>query len=505
MAAIPNIYVKLIGPGEPIRLTNTPDANEVMPQWSPDGKWIAFRRSTLKQTVAAVIPALGGPERFIALDRGTSVSWTADSHWIAYVSGNPSGLYLSSLDGSEKRPVIGPLQSKYPVFGGIFSPDSRKLALVCTVGRHVPVYVVGVSADYKPQGEPKALTPLDWDVYSAAWTADGKEILFIRGGGGNVGLDTAMYRVSAVGGAPRRVQFAGDNPWLLGVARQGHRMAFTRMHRDMNIYRAEIGKDGTIHGSGEAIASSSRADIYPVYSPDGARIAFGSNRGGSMEIWVTQADGRNPVQLTNSVDPDHTQSPQWSPDGSWIAYVAMSKSKPSLNIFMIPASGGAARAVTDDDNNLSAPMWSHDGHWIYFVKSSNIWKVEAGGGQAVQITREGGTQAQESPDGKWLYFLGPGGVIRRMPPAGGEAAEFARDSLSFWVSTRGLYFFGNRNRGVHDSPIMFVGHAGGAPKVIGSVQRRIAPGISVSPDDRYLLYSQDDQAAAELMLVENFR
>jgi hypothetical protein len=94
-----------------------------------------------------------------------------------------------------------------------------------------------------------------------------------------------------------------------------------------------------------------------------------------------------------------------------------------------------------------------------------------------------------------------------MPPAGGEAAEFARDSLSFWVSTRGVYFFGNRNRGRQDSPIMFVGHAGGAPKVIGSVQRLIAlaPGISVSPDDRYLLYSQDDQAAAELMLVENFR
>jgi hypothetical protein len=93
-----------------------------------------------------------------------------------------------------------------------------------------------------------------------------------------------------------------------------------------------------------------------------------------------------------------------------------------------------------------------------------------------------------------------------MPPAGGEAAEFARDSLYFWVSTRGVYFFGNRNRGMRDSPIMFVGHAGGAPKVIGIVQRRIAPGsISVSPDDRYLLYSQDDQAAAELMLVENFR
>jgi Tol biopolymer transport system component len=42
---MPDIYVKLIGPGEPIRLTNTPNDDERMPQWSPDGKWIAFPRA----------------------------------------------------------------------------------------------------------------------------------------------------------------------------------------------------------------------------------------------------------------------------------------------------------------------------------------------------------------------------------------------------------------------------------------------------------------------------
>jgi len=212
---LPDIFVKLIGPGEPIRLTNTPDADERMPQWSPDGKWIAFPRNTLKQRGGiVVIPALGGPERLIAPDRGsTYLSWTADSHWLAYCRGNPAGVYLASIDGAETRLLTGPLEGKHSPRGAIFSPDAHKVALVYTIGPYEPLYVTAVSADYKPQGELKALTPPDWTVISPAWTADGKEIIFVRGGGGNVGMDTAMYRVSSDGsGPPRRIQFAGDNP-----------------------------------------------------------------------------------------------------------------------------------------------------------------------------------------------------------------------------------------------------------------------------------------------------
>jgi hypothetical protein len=74
-----------------------------------------------------------------------------------------------------------------------------------------------------------------------------------------------------------------------------------------------------------------------------------------------------------------------------------------------------------------------------------------------------------------------------------------------WVGTRGVYFFFDNHHGAQGGDILFLPHAGGEPKVIGSVQQRILAYITVSPDERYLLYSQDDQAAAELMLVENFR
>ena len=58
---------------------------------------------------------------------------------------------------------------------------------------------------------------------------------------------------------------------------------------------------------------------FPVYSPDGTRIAFISGRSGTDQVWVMDADGSDPVQLTT--DPfAKGQLPDWSPDGRRIAY-----------------------------------------------------------------------------------------------------------------------------------------------------------------------------------------
>src|ERR1700727_1207633 len=143
----PDIYVKLGGPGEPIRLTNTPE-DERMPQWSPDGRWIAFPRSpigaaSLGTTGIIAIPALGGPERVITREQNTPyVSWSADSQWVAYCTGSPRSLYLASLNGGDKKLVIGPLQGKFGVGGGVLSPDSSKLALIYD---NPGLYAVGLS------------------------------------------------------------------------------------------------------------------------------------------------------------------------------------------------------------------------------------------------------------------------------------------------------------------------------------------------------------------------
>ena len=112
--------------------------------------------------------------------------------------------------------------------------------------------------------------------------------------------------------------------------------------------------------------------------------------------------------------------------------------------------------------------------------------------------------AQESPDGKWLYFSRQDGVLRRMPLSGGEEVEYVRDlgrprySESFFVNAKGVYYV------APDRLIRFIGHSGGEPKTLGSIPRQPGAGLGLSPDGGSLLYSQYDRSTAELMLVENF-
>ena len=516
-----DVYVKLVDSGTPHRLTTHP-ADDTFPAWSPDGNHIAFRRHTQGSDTVYLIPSLSGSERKLAdlFPRllgyrvgGDGLAYSLDGKFLAVpdksYAGEPFSIVLISTETGDKRKLssapAGSLGDNTPAF----SPDGSHLAFSRMSGHGVEdIYVIPVEG-----GDPSRLTFDNRYVRDLAWTADGREIVFTSDRAG----DTGLWRVSASGGTPERIMTAvGYNIGRLSISRQGNRLAYAQQFLDTNIWRVELaGTKGKV-STPTILISSSKFDSAPQYAPDGQHITFRSDRSGSFEIWACEQDGSNAVQLTNFSGPQ-AGSPCWSPDGKQIAFDARPEGSP--DIFVISAEGGRPRRLTEDAAEEIAPSWSRDGRWIYFQSnrsgSTQIWKIPVDGGEAQQVTKSGGSGAYESVDGKFVYYTKgrdiPG--IWRMPVDGGEETlVLDTHKAGYWsawtVVEQGIYFV------TAEQParpaIEFLSFKTRRVTEVAAMTKPFKPwtnpeGLSVSPDGRWILYTQEDRADVDIMLVENFR
>ena len=258
------------------------------------------------------------------------------------------------------------------------------------------------------------------------------------------------------------------------------------------------------------LLASTRNDDSPQFSPNGKRIAFASGRSGHSEIWVCDNDGLNAMQLTSFNGPDIT-TPRWSADGTRIAFD--SNAAGGFDIWVIGANGGKPQQMTTDPANDGNPSWSQDGRWIYFDSTrtgqQQVWKISSYGGEAGQVTKDGGWAPLESADGKFLYYTkGLSDTnLWKEPVEGGQASKVL-DGLSAYINLAivdsGVYFIPMRNAPGRAS-IQFLSFATNNISNIATFERPLGDGLAVSPDGKWILYTQVEQSGSELMLVENFR
>ena len=109
-----------------------------------------------------------------------------------------------------------------------FSPDGRSLAFERFMGGVSEIYLLRVSVDLLPEGEPRQLTFEDkWSGFPA-WMPDGKEIIYASG---NKIHNSSLWRISASGsGKPKPLPFSGEDiAFDPGISLQAHRLAYKRM------------------------------------------------------------------------------------------------------------------------------------------------------------------------------------------------------------------------------------------------------------------------------------
>ena len=356
--------------------------------------------------------------------------------------------------------------------------------------------MVELGADLAPKGAARCLTQQPTTIFGIAWARDGQSVIYDD--------DGRLWRIGIEGGhPPEGIEIAGLLAIRPSTTLSQDRLVFVRPEFDRDIYRFEAGRPS------RAVLASSLSDHSSNLSPDGRRVAFESERSGEAnEIWLAEADGSNPVQLTHG--PGLSQgTPRWSPDGRRIAFDSLGEDK-HFDIWTIDADGGSPRHLTEDPGDEATPSWSADGRSIYFSSdregSFDIWRVPSAGGPAERVTRTGGHLPHESADGQTLffkrgYFKSP--LLALALP--GEPERQVVDCVpwfGFAVGRAGVYHLGCGTG--PDVPLFLLDAVTGRDRLLGRVESP-DEGLTVSPDGKTILYTRRVREGSDLMMIENFR
>jgi Tol biopolymer transport system component len=505
-----DIYLKAVEAEAVRRLTDNP-APEFSPAWSPNGQEIAFVRD---DQGVFIISQLGGPERKVS-DSGSLVGWTPDGKSVLIrdqQDREPFGIYQIPLDTLQPRlltrPSVGIGDWKFDV-----SPDGSTLAFIRYERPAVgDLYVMPMGG-----GEPRRLT--DWNAIlgGVAWLPDGRNLIYSA-------MDR-LWRVSATssrltrGSAITSITDAADGP---SISRSSPaRLAFQRTFRDVSLRLVDLDAarsvDDTLQAT--ALADSTRMDSPGPFSPGATAVAFKSFRsGGSPELWVCGRDGRDLRQITHLEGAELVVG-SWSRDGKKVVFDASLGG--NSDIYSIDPAGGKPVRLTFDQAIDVLPWWSRDGRSIYYTSfrsgTLQIWRMPASGGPATQITHNGGFEAQDSPDGLYLYYLdrpppGPTGasgtsrLMRARVDGSDERIVVSAIRFHFWsVTDRGIVHLDRK----HDADNLVLYKFGDGELVsLGRLPFRVAsePGrLTASADGRWVLANTVDRFDADLMLVHNLR
>ncbi|RPI23322.1 MAG: serine/threonine-protein kinase [Acidobacteria bacterium] len=496
-----DLYVKAVGAEDRTRLTVN-SAQEMYPDWSPDGRTIAFARQgarTDRENGLFLVPVGGGPETQLREGDLRDPDWSPDGKYIV-LSAVPkppavsSRVLLFSLADLKERQISYPPGNQSDT-NPVFSPDGRLLAFVRWTGQEAgDIYLLDLRSRQTVR-----LTSRNRAVSGLAWGPAGKEVIFAS----NDGREGRIWRVPVSGGEPVATEITAEILSLCFSPAQ-NLLAYEEGFNELNIWRMPLEADEPL--TPYRLIASTQADLNPDYSPDGGKIVFSSRRTGSSEIWTSDAEGQNLVQLTSLGQ--HSGTPRWSPDGRLIAFD--SRPQGHSDILVMEAGGRSSRRLTQNPADDVIPSWSKDGNWIYFGSDRSgkweVWKVSRDGRETIQVTRNGGWNAAESPDGRFLYYLkAPYSPLYRMPLGGGPETVVIND-LVFWPNWKlvsdGIFL-------AKDHSFFLVEFDGHTRRLLSKIEREPdwegPQWIALSPDRRWILYSSFDHEVRDIVLVENFR
>ncbi|HEX5576309.1 MAG TPA: hypothetical protein VFX42_10580, partial [Gemmatimonadales bacterium] len=452
------IFIRPVGGGRTIPLSDDSTAVETQARWSPDGTSLLF----LTRGGVSVTPALGGSSRPVVAPASENVvraaAWSPGGQDIAFVRGD--SLQMMPLAGGPTRW----LASGPDLHSCSWSPDGRWIACVSLneesampgsqFGNLAPSAIVLIPAT---GGRPiRLLEPRAFNQ-SPVWSPDGRMFFLSNRDGPR---DIYALRLSSSGrprGEPVRLT-TGLGAISFSLAANGRRLAYAVYSARANLWALPIpfGRPASAEAATPVTAGSQVIESMRV-SRDGRWLLYDSDLRGNSDVYRVSVSGGQPEQLTS--DPADEFAPDLSPDGRAIVYHSWRTGTRDIEIK--PLDGRPVERVTDTPVQESYPIWSPDGRGILFLEQNQA---------ALYITRR-------AADGRWSSS--PSLLVS---PA--LRADWSLDGV------RVVYVYAPATSVGSAGPVMVIPAAGGVPRRLFEPGPAAPPAAMAvwSPDGRTVYY-----------------
>jgi serine/threonine protein kinase len=340
-------------------------------------------------------------------------------HFLYYVPvSSERGIYVTQLDGSDTRRLLDAdppafvLPSGQLLFvrqGTLFAQnfDLAKLALTGE-----PTHVAENLAAGVPNIAALSASAAGPIIYRAGATAGQRQFVWI---------DRSGKEISKVGDPDR------GGPLNPSLSPDGRRIALNRSaEANPDIWLLE-----TTRGVLTRFTSNEIFAMYPIWSNDGSRIVFSSNRNGSIDLYEKASDGTGSEKRLLAT-PQFKVATDWSRDGRFLLFRILDSTM-SYDIWAMPMNGdGKPFPVVQTGFDERDAQFAPDGKWIsYQSNESGQFEIYVqsfpGPGGKERISKDGGTQVRWSRDGKELFYIAPDGRLMAVPvsvSSSGKGMEF---------------------------------------------------------------------------------
>jgi Tol biopolymer transport system component len=413
----PDIWLRQVSGGEPVRLTN--DASEEADlAYSPDGEAIYYTR--IDEGGAAIwrIGALGGQARKVLSDAQRPAP-SPDGRSLAYYERQPDGSYAlsaSALDGSGKRTLARDITAGG---GGLiraaWSPDGRWLSYRRS-GLFAPSNLFVIDVRTGQERQVTHFTRSIEGVFQHAWLPDNRHLVvsYVPSSRQQAPSDLGILDVQD-GSIMRMTMAVGDSLGVQNISADGSRLIATALQHRNEVWKVPFGPDPDANGRAAVrLLDSTWSPLWTYVSRDGRTLLFNSPASGSRNLWLMPLDGKVAPRQITAMGGDVIAHSSLSPDGLRVAFA--SNTTGDSQVWTQKVDGSELRQITNDGGADSWPVWSPDGRWIVFASDGGreIRRVLATGGTEEKISDgsfRGDWFPQPDGAGTWLTSItGSGGV-----------------------------------------------------------------------------------------------